>query len=165
MAAKSEEKSEHIKIVVQNRRARHDFTIEEKVEAGIALVGSEVKSLRDGNVVLSDAYGIPKGEELFLINCKIGPYRSASAYGQVEPTRARKLLLKRREIDHLSAKVTQGGYTLVPLMLYFKNGRAKVELALCKGKTHEDRREDIRERESEREIERAMRPKKGSSRR
>jgi SsrA-binding protein len=158
------EAGDHIKMVAQNRRARHDFAIVEQVEAGLALVGSEVKSLRDANVNLSDAYGVPKGNELFLINAKIGTYRAGGAYGHTEPTRARKLLLHRRQVDDLIARVTQGGMTLVPLSIYFKNGRAKVELALCRGRTHEDRREDMKEREGNREIERALRPR-GAKRR
>ena len=156
--------ADHIKMVAQNRRARHDFTIVETVEAGLALVGGEVKSLRDANVNLSDAYGVPKGQELFLVNAKIGAYRAAGAYGHHEPTRSRKLLLHRRQVDDYIARVTQGGMTIVPLAIYFKNGRAKVELALCRGKTHEDRREDLKEREGNREIERAMRPR-GAKRR
>lgn len=161
MAAKTPEAGpDHIKVVAKNRRAKFDFSIEEKLEAGLELRGSEVKSLRDGTAVLSDAYGIPKGTELFLVNAKIMPYRSGGAYGHHDAERSRKLLLHRRELDHLLAKVQKGGYTLIPLSLYFKNGRAKVELALCRGKTHEDRRADIKEREGKREIERAMRPKR-----
>lgn len=155
-----EKKDDHIKVVAQNRRARYDFTIEEKYEAGLELRGSEVKSLRDGSATLSDAYGIPRGTELYLVNAKIQPYKSGGAYGHSEAERSRKLLLHRTELDHLLAKVQKGGYTLIPLSLYFKNGRAKVELALCRGKTHEDRREDIKARESAREMERAMRPRR-----
>jgi len=150
------EAAAHIKVVAKNRRARFDFSIEEKVEAGLELRGSEVKALREGNAVLSDAYGIPHGTELFLVNCKISPYSSAGAYGHTDAVRSRKLLLHRKEIDRLSFKVQKGGYTLIPLSLYFKDGRAKVELALCRGKTHEDRRSDIKARESAREIDRAM---------
>jgi SsrA-binding protein len=157
-------KPDHIKVVSQNRRARFDFSIVEKMEAGLALVGSEVKSLRDANLNLSDAYGVPKGQELYLVNAKIGTYRSAGAYGHTEPTRPRKLLLHRRQVDDLIARVTQGGMTLVPLSVYFKNGKAKVELALCRGKTHEDRREDMKAREGARDIERAMRPRGGKKR-
>ena len=159
MAAKPDpsSKSEHVKLVAQNRRARFDYTIEEKHEAGLELRGSEVKSLREGKAMLSDAYGIPKGTELFLVNCKISAYSSAGAYGHTDAERSRKLLLHRKEIDHLIAKIQKGGYTLIPLSLYFKDGRAKVELALCKGKTHEDRRSDIKAREHAREIDRALR--------
>jgi SsrA-binding protein len=156
--------ADYIKVVAQNRRARFDFSIVEKVEAGLALVGSEVKSVRDANTNLSDAYGVPKGNELFLVNAKIGVYRSSGAYGHTEPTRPRKLLLHRRQLDDLIARVTQGGMSLIPLSLYFKNGKAKVELALCRGKTHEDRREDMKEREGHREMERAMRPRGGKRR-
>lgn len=157
MAGKPAPSSEHIKVVAKNRRARFDFTIEEKVEAGLELRGSEVKSLRDGNAGLSDSYGVPRGNELFLVNCKIMPYRSSGAYGHTDAERSRKLLLHRKELDHLIAKVQQGSHTLIPLSLYFKDGIAKVELALCRGKTHEDRREDIQKREHTREMDRAMR--------
>lgn len=157
MAAKPEGKSEHIKLVAQNRRARFDYAVEEKYEAGLELRGSEVKSLREGKAVLSDAYGVPKGTELYLLNCKIAPYSSSGAYGHTDAERSRKLLLHRKELDHLIAQVQKGGYTLVPLSLYFKDGRAKVELALARGKTHGDRRGDIKAREHAREIDRAMR--------
>jgi SsrA-binding protein len=160
MPGNTEAKPEHIKLIAKNRRARFDFSIEEKVEAGLELRGSEVKSLREGNAVLSDAYGIPRGPELYLVNCKISLYGSGGAYGHSEPMRSRKLLMHRKQIDHLVAKVQKGGYTLIPLSLYFKNGKAKVELALCRGKTHEDRRGDIKARESAREIERAMRSRR-----
>jgi len=160
MAADQEGKPEHIKLVAQNRRARFDFSIEEKLEAGIELRGSEVKSLRAGTAVLSDAYGIPRGDELYLVNAKIQPYKSGGAYGHHDAERSRKLLLHRKQLDHLVAKVHQGGYMLIPLSLYFKNGRAKVELALCKGKTHGDRREDIKARESRREMDRALRSRR-----
>ena len=159
-APQPEKTTDHIKVIAQNRRARFDFTIEEKLEAGLELRGSEVKSLREGNAVLSDAYGVPKGNELFLINCKITPYSHSGAYGHTDAVRSRKLLLHRNELDHLAAKITKGGYTLIPLSLYFKNGRAKVELALCKGKTHGDRRQDIKAREHARDIERGMRPRR-----
>lgn len=160
MAAKPPPSTDHVKVIAQNRRARFDFSIEEKFEAGLELRGSEVKSLREGTANISDAYGIPRGTELYLLNAKIQPYKSGGAYGHSEAERSRKLLLHRKEIDHISAQVQKGGYTLVPLSLYFKNGRAKVELALCRGKTHEDRRADIKARESAREIERAMRPRR-----
>ena len=145
------------KQVIQNRRALFDFAIEERYEAGLVLVGSEVKSLRAGNVILSDSYGVPRGEELYLVNCRIAPYAAGGAFGHSDPVRPRKLLLKRKDIDHLLGKVQKSGYTLVPLSLYFKGSRAKVELALCKGKTHEDRRQSIRAREENREMLRAVR--------
>ena len=144
-----------IQVVAQNRRARFDYAIEEKVEAGLVLTGSEVKSIREGNVALSDSYAALRGDELFLFNCRIGEYKAAAAFGHA-PLRERKLLLRRSEIEKLRGKVEQRGYTLVPTSLYFKDGWAKVELGLGRGKTHEDRRDHIAERESRREMDRAM---------
>jgi len=144
-----------VKMVAQNRRARFDYAVEDAWEAGLALKGSEVKSLREGNVSLSDAYAQPRGEELFLLNCRIGEYKQAAQFGHA-PLRDRKLLMRRAEIDRIRGKVEQRGYTLVPLRLYFKNGWAKVEIGLARGRAHEDRREAIAERESKREMDRAM---------
>ena len=143
------------KVVATNRRARFDYAIEDSWEAGIALTGSEVKSLRDGNVNLSDAYAQPRGGELFLVNCRIGEYAQAAHFGHA-PLRDRKLLLNRNEIERIRGKVEQRGYTLVPLRLYFRGGWAKVELGLGKGRAHEDRRDAIAERETRREMDRAM---------
>jgi SsrA-binding protein len=143
------------KVVATNRRARFDYQIEDAWEAGLVLTGSEVKSLREGNVNLSDAYAMPRGEELFLVNCRIGEYKQAAHFGHA-PLRDRKLLMQRGEIDRIRGKVEQRGYTLVPLRLYFKEGWAKVELGLAKGRAHEDRRGAIAERESRREMDRAM---------
>jgi SsrA-binding protein len=146
---------EGVKTIAQNRRARFDYDVEDRWEAGIVLSGSEVKALRAGNVGLSDAYAMPRGDELFLVNCRIGEYQPASFFGH-SPLRDRKLLLKREEIDRIKAKVEQRGYTLVPLALYFKQGWAKVEVGLARGRTHGDRRDAIAERESRREMDRAM---------
>ncbi len=145
-----------IKLVAENRRARFDYTVDDKLEAGLQLTGSEVKSLREGTVNLSDSYGLPKGGEMFLLNAHIGAWKPASLFGH-EPTRARKLLLHKVEIERWSAKVKERGYSIIPLSLYFKAGRAKVELGLCRGKTHEDRRQTIKERDTKREIDRAIR--------
>ncbi|HEY3450782.1 MAG TPA: SsrA-binding protein SmpB [Myxococcales bacterium] len=147
---------EGIDVVARNKRARFDYSIEETVEAGLELAGSEVKSLREGNANLSDSYALPEKEQLFIHNLHIGPYKAASLLGHT-PLRKRRLLLHRREIDKLLVKVHERGYSLIPLQIYFKQGWAKVELALAKGKTHEDRREDIKERETQREVDRAMR--------
>ncbi len=155
MKGKPEKADPGIQVVASNRRARFDYSIEDSWEAGLALTGSEVKSLRDGNVNLSDAYAQPKGDELFLVNCRIGEYKQATYFGHA-PLRDRKLLLRRPEIDRIRGKVEQRGYTLVPLRLYFKQGWAKVEIGLAKGRAHEDRREAIAERESKREMDRAM---------
>jgi len=145
-----------VRIIAENRKARAMYTVDEKVEAGLQLQGSEVKSLRDGTANLSDAYALPKGSELYLLNAHIGSYKPANVFTH-EPTRGRKLLMHRVEIDRWAAKVRERGYSIIPLVLYFKNGRAKVELGLCRGKTHEDRRQDIKERETKREIERETR--------
>ena len=143
------------KVIATNRRARFEFQVEDTYEAGLALTGSEVKSLRAGNLSLSDAYAQPRGGELFLVNCRIGEYGPAAFFGHA-PLRDRKLLMKREEIDKIRGKVEQRGYTLVPLSIYFKQGWAKVELGLAKGRKHEDRRDAIAERETKREMDRAM---------
>jgi SsrA-binding protein len=146
-----------IQPVAEHRRARFDFHVEERLEAGLQLLGSEVKSLRQGTVNLGDAYALPtRAGELILHNAHIGPYEAAKEFGH-EPTRPRKLLMHREEIDRWSSRVRERGYSIIPLKLYFKDGRAKVELGLCKGKTHEDRRQTIKERETRREMDRAVR--------
>lgn len=143
------------KTVCVNRRARHDYFIEESYEAGLVLTGSEVKSLREGKANLKDSYGrILKGEA-FLLNAHISPYSAANQFNH-EPTRTRKLLLRKQEIRRLAGRVQERGLTLVPLKLYFKNGRAKVELALAKGKKLYDKRETLRRRAAEREMERSL---------
>jgi SsrA-binding protein len=141
--------------IAVNRRARHDFHIEETLEAGIVLLGSEIKALREGKANLKDSYGRIEGDEIWLWNAHISPYAPASQFGH-EPTRTRKLLLHREEISRLTGKVKERGLTLVPLRLYFRRGRAKVELALARGKKHHDKRDAIRERDVRREIDRAM---------
>jgi SsrA-binding protein len=141
--------------IAVNRRARHDFHIEETFEAGVALMGSEVKALRAGKANLRDSYGRIENGEVWLWNAHISPYGPASQFGH-EPTRTRKLLLHRDEIARLHGKVKEKGLTLIPLRLYFKNGRAKLELGLARGKKQHDKRDSIREREVRREIDRAM---------
>ena len=148
-----------VKVVAKNRRAVFDYAIEERIEAGLVLTGSEVKSLREGNVALSDSYAAMRGDDLWLFNCRIGEYKAAATFGH-EPLRERRLLLNRAEIEKLRGKVEQRGMTLVPISLYFKDGWAKVELGLGRGKTHEDRRDTIAERESRREMDRALSRKK-----
>ena len=140
--------------ITVNRRARHDYFIEESVEAGLVLTGSEVKSLRAGKAQLKDSYAQIKRGELWLVNAHISEYSPSAQFGH-EPMRARKLLLHRREIDRLMGKVKEQGLTLVPLRLYFKHGRAKVELGLARGKKLYDKRESIKEREMRREMDRA----------
>jgi SsrA-binding protein len=154
-AAKGGKPADGVKVVATNRRARFDYEIEDRFEAGLSLTGSEVKSLRASNVSLSDAYAMPKGLELFLVNCRIGEYQPAAVFGHA-PLRDRKLLMRREEIERIRGKVEQRGYALVPLQIYFKQGWAKVELALAKGRKHEDRRDAIAERETKREMDRAM---------
>jgi SsrA-binding protein len=138
-----------------NRKAYHDYHIQESLEAGIVLKGSEIKSIRAGKVNLSDAYARPENGELWLFNSHIASYDAAS-YNTHEPTRPRKLLLHRKEIDILAGKVAQRGLTLVPLKLYIKHGIAKLELGVAKGKRVYDKREAIARRTADREIDRAL---------
>ena len=143
------------KTICINRRAHFDYTIEEKYEAGIMLTGGEVKSLRDGRANLKDSYGRVDKGQLFLLNTHISDYKPAY-YFNGDPTRTRKLLMHKKEILRLMGKVQEQGLTLIPLRLYFKNGRAKVEIALARGKKRYDKRETIREREVQRDIARGM---------
>jgi len=143
------------KIVCQNPKAHRDFFLEEKYEAGIELKGSEVKSLRDARASIKESFAMVRGGEVFLMNSYIAPYEEANRFNH-EPTRERKLLLHRREINRLIGKTQVRGYTLIPLRIYFKDGRAKVEIALAKGKKDYDRREDIKRREAEREMDKAL---------
>jgi SsrA-binding protein len=154
MAKPAPQGKDGIKVITEHRRARFDYTVEETLEAGLALTGSEVKALRDGTANLNDAYAIPEGHEMYLLNAHIGTYKPAAMYAHL-PTRKRKLLMHREEIDKWAAKVRERGYSIVPLMLYFKNGRAKAKLGLARGKKHGDRRATIKERESKREMDRA----------
>ncbi len=145
--------------VAQNRKARHDYAIEDTLEAGIMLTGSEVKSLRLGRCTLIEAFAQVEGGELYLINVHIPAYEGASHF-QHEERRKRKLLLHKKEIDRLMAAIGRKGMTVVPLSLYFNDrGNAKVQLGLAKGKTHVDRRDDIKKREWQREQARVMRAK------
>src|SRR5438874_7095145 len=143
--------------VAENRKARHDYFIDETIEAGIALVGSEIKSVRAGRANIRESYVRIDRDEAWLLNSHISTWPQAGTYFNHEPTRPRKLLLHRNEIDHLRAKVEQKGLTLVPLKLYFVKGRAKVEVGVARGKKLYDKREALAERDSQREIERAVR--------
>ena len=143
------------KVVAQNRRARHDFEILDEWECGIVLVGSEVKSLREAKVQLKDSHARVENGELWLFGVHIAPYAFATGFGAVDPDRPRKLLLHRREIESLGARVAQQALTLVPLSVYFKDGRAKVELALARGRRTYDKRHAIAERDAQREAARA----------
>ena len=144
-----------VKSLAQNRKARYVFQIAETLEAGVMLAGSEVKSIRDGKVTLVDAFADIHNGEAWLHQMDVGVYAFAHARNH-EPRRKRKLLLHRGEIDRLIGKVREKGYTLVPLSLYEKNGKVKVELGLAHGKEQHDRREDTKKREAQREIDRAM---------
>ncbi len=148
-----------IKTVATNRKAYHNYHIEDSLEAGIVLTGTEIKSIRAGRVNLGDAYIRAEAGELWLVNAHIARYEAAS-YLSHEPTRPRKILLHRKQIDSLTGKVLERGFTLVPLRLYIKDSNAKVEVALARGKRLYDKRESIARRESEREIARAVRRQK-----
>ena len=143
------------KLIAENRRARHDYHLLERVEAGLALTGTEVKSLREGRANLRRAYADPRDGELWLVGAHISAYEQGSL-GQHDPERDRKLLLHRREIDQLAAQVNEKGLTLVPTRLYFKDGRAKVELAVARGKERRDRRRELAKRDADRQIERTL---------
>ena len=146
------------KVICKNRRARFQYELLETLEAGLVLQGSEVKSLREGRAHLSDAYGRIKSGELYLLKVHIAPYEQAHALNH-EPTRERKLLVHRREIRRLRIKLRERGLTLVPLQMYFSNGRAKVELALARGKKLHDKRQAIARRETDRRLRRVTRRK------
>ena len=144
-----------VKVVATNRKATHDFHIHERLEAGIQLVGSEVKSLRDARVVIADGYVVFQKGQAFLHNVQIQEYSQANRWGH-ELARVRKLLLHKHEIDKLAVKVHQKGYTLIPLSMYFKGHRVKVELALVTHKKQHDKRESKKEADAQREIDRAV---------
>ena len=143
------------KLVADNRRARHDFHLLERVEAGLVLQGTEVKSLREGRASLARAYAEVRDGEAWLVGAHIAGYEKGN-FANHDPERDRKLLLHRREVDRLEGRVLERGLTLVPTRLYFKDGRAKVELALARGKEQRDKRLDIAKREADRQIEREL---------
>lgn len=144
-----------IKLIAQNKKAFHDYHIEETVEAGIVLTGTEVKSLRAGRANLRDSYAAMEKGELFLIGAHVSPYEQGNIFNH-DPLRSRKLLLHARELRRLYGKVQVAGYTLVPTRLYFKDGRVKVEIGLAKGKTTYDKRQTLAKKEAQREMERAF---------
>jgi SsrA-binding protein len=146
--------------VAENRKARHDYFIEESYEAGLALTGSEIKSLRNGRLNLRGGYARVVGGEVWLYDVHISPYEQSGVYFNHEPTRPRKLLLHRREINRIAGQVERQGFTLVPLRVYFKGRRAKIELGLARGKKLYDKREDIAKREANRDIERAIKARR-----
>ena len=145
-----------VKMIARNRRARHDYHIEEVYEAGLVLTGTEVKSLRAGRASLTDGFGQISDHEVWLHNVHIPEYTQGT-WTNHEPRRTRKLLMHRREIDKLASETTERGLTLVPLALYFKDGKAKVELALARGKRSYDKRHDLAARDAAREVDRALR--------
>ena len=146
----------NIKIVATNRKAKHEYFLLEQFEAGIALKGSEIKSIRAGQISLSEAYIRIDGDEAWLVDAHISPYKQASFFNH-DPRRPRKLLLHRKEIDHLWEQVRQKGMTIIPLRVYLKDGLAKVEIAVAKGKKLYDKRQAIAQRDAQREIERQLR--------
>ena len=147
--------SDAIKLITSNRKARHDYHIEDTLEAGLVLAGTEVKSLREGRANLQDAYCHVERGEMYLVGAHISPYSHGNIHNH-EPTRRRKLLLHRREIDRWRKASEQKGYTIVPLKLYFKRGKAKIEIGLARGKKLYDKRHDIAERETKRRLDRTL---------
>jgi SsrA-binding protein len=145
--------------IAQNRKAFHDYFIEEKYEAGIVLSGWEAKAIRAGRAQIGEAYVVMKNGDLYLIGCHITPLATASTHVQADPTRTRKLLLHAEELQRLIGKVERAGYTLVPLDLHYKNGWIKLEIGLAKGKKQHDKRQDIKDRDWQREQQRLMRQK------
>jgi SsrA-binding protein len=143
--------------IAQNKKAFHDYFVEERIEAGIALAGWEVKAIRAGRVQLKEAYVVVRGAEVYLIGSHVSPLPTASTHVQPDPTRSRKLLLHAEEIRRLIGKVEQRGYTLVPLDLHYRNGRIKLEIGLARGKKQHDKRDAERERDWERERQRLLR--------
>ena len=141
--------------LAENRKARHDYFVEETIEAGIELVGTEVKSIRGGKCNLKDCYADVRNGEVFILNMHISPYEQGNIFN-VDPLRARKLLLHKEQIVRLAGLVSRDGYTLVPLSLYLKNGRVKVALGICKGKKNYDKRDSMLEKAAKRDIERQM---------
>jgi SsrA-binding protein len=144
-----------VKVVATNRRARRNYSVVDTVEAGLVLVGSEVKSMREGKMDLKDSYAHIANGEAYLSGCYIGPYEFSRDGGH-EPERERKLLMHRREIDRIAGQLAEKGLTLVPLQVYFKDGKAKVELGLAKGRSTVDKRQALKEREHDREMQRSL---------
>jgi SsrA-binding protein len=155
MARPTKGDDEDVKVVARNRRAFHEYEVLDRIECGLVLVGTEVKSLRDGHANIEDAYAKVEGGELWLIGSDIPEYVMGNRLNH-KPRRPRKLLLHRREIDKFAGKASQRGFTLVPLRLYFKRGKAKLELAVTKGKQAHDKREALKKADAQREMRRAM---------
>lgn len=154
----SKTKSEDGRLVIAtNRKAQHDYFLEDRIEAGLVLVGSEIKSIRDRKVNIREGYVQVQDGELWLLNVHIADYQQAGPHYGHDPLRPRKLLLHRREIEKIISKTQEKGYTLVPTLLYLKRGRAKVEIALARGRKQHDKRQALAQRDSQRQIERALR--------
>jgi SsrA-binding protein len=145
------------RVIAENRRARHDYFIEERYEAGLVLEGWEVKAMRSGRAQLAEAYVFVRKGEAFITGCHVSPLRTTSTHKVAEPVRTRKLLLNRKELDHLIGGVERKGYTIVPLELYWKDGRAKLQIGLAKGKAQHDKRATEKDRDWQRDKSRLMR--------
>ena len=143
---------------ILNRVARHNYFIEEVYEAGIALTGTEIKSIREGSANIRDSYGVIKDNEVYLLNMFVGTYKEGNIFNH-EELRTRKLLLHKKEIKKIKDKIEQGGLTLIPLKLYFKNNKLKVELGICRGKKNYDKRESIKERDIKRNLDKQLKNK------
>lgn len=144
-----------VKVVARNRKASHDYFLEDRYEAGLVLRGTEIKSIRSGQVSLKEAHVVVDGEEAWVVDMHIAPYEAASKYNH-EPKRKRKLLLHKRQIDQLYGKIRQKGYTVIPTQLYLKHGLAKVEIALARGKRKYDKRRELAKKVAQRDVERAL---------
>ena len=144
------------KVIAKNRKARRDYQVTDRYDAGLVLLGSEIKSIRNHNINIGDGYVREKDSELWLLNAHISPYKDASNFGHADPRRPRKLLLHRREINRIIAKLRQNGMTAIPLQVYLERGRAKVEIGLARGKRKYDKRADLAKRDHNRQIERAL---------
>lgn len=155
----SDKKSKENSIAAQNRKAFHDYFVEERLEAGIELKGTEVKSIRAGTLNLKDSYVLAKNGEAYVYSMHISPYKQGNIFNH-DPDRPKRLLLHKREIEKLYALVKQDGYALIPLSVYFRNARVKVELGVCKGKKNYDKREDAARRDAKREMDRAMKERR-----
>lgn len=153
--------SESIKIISRNRKASHEYHLEDRFEAGIVLMGSEIKSIRGNKINLRDGFVQERDGELWLLGVHITPYEQGGAFGHTDPVRPRKLLLHKREIHRLLSRIRERGYTLIPTMVYLKRGMAKVEIALAKGKRVYDKRESLAKRDADRQVQRALKDRYG----
>jgi SsrA-binding protein len=157
--AKTDKPGEDIKVVTRNRKAAHEYELSDRLECGVVLVGTEVKSLRDGDCSLDGAYAKVDADELWLIGCEIPEYAMGNRQNH-KPKRDRKLLVHRRELAKFAGKASERGFTLVPTSVYFRNGRAKVEVAVARGKQMHDKRQAVKKAEAKREMDRAARPRR-----